>query len=198
MLHFFILISAFLLGSIPTGVWLSKLFGLPDPRSFGSGNTGASNLARLGGIKIGALTFLIDFFKGFLPTLAAQYYFPDEPSFSSLACLLAVTSHCYSFFLKFNGGKGVATACGGFFILCPIPTAIGLTVWLLVFYAKKITSLAAFFALAGIHIGVLFFPIFSIHQLVLILVTLLIFRRHETNLLALLNNEERGFAANQS
>lgn len=188
-----LLILALLLGSIPTGVWMAKVFQLPDPRSFGSGNTGAANLTRLGGKKVGALTFLIDFLKGLIPCAIARFYFPDHDWLAAVVAVVVTSAHCYSFFLGFNGGKGVATAAGALSIQCPYLMLVGLAFWILVFLVTKITSIAALVALLGMQLSLLFFPTPWPEILALVLITLLIFQRHESNLLALLEDKERSF-----
>jgi glycerol-3-phosphate acyltransferase PlsY len=184
---------AYLFGSIPSGVLVARVMGLEDPRRFGSGNIGASNLARLGGRKVGVATFLLDFLKGLIPVLAARFYAPSEPSLADFSALLAVTGHCYSIFLRFQGGKGVATTVGAFAILAPIPMAAAVGVWALVFYTSRTTSLAALIAvpvMLCVHVAA---GSDSLLICAAFLSALMVVRRHKSNLLDLLSGEERSF-----
>jgi acyl phosphate:glycerol-3-phosphate acyltransferase len=192
MASFFPLLAYFF-GSIPSGILVARAMGLEDPRRFGSGNIGASNLTRLGGRKVGGATFVLDFLKGLVPVLAARFYSPGDPSLAYLAALLAVAGHCYSVFLRFQGGKGVATTVGAFCILAPLPMAAALAAWGLVFYATRTTSLAALVAvpiLLCVHVAA-----GSDHLLIFaaFISALLVVRRHKSNLLDLISGHERSF-----
>src|SRR3989344_1612643 len=105
-------VLAYFLGAIPCGLLVAKALKIGDPREAGSGNIGSANLTRIGGKKAGIFTFILDFLKGFVPVLAALLYFTDDPTSAYLAALFAVIGHCYSIYLLFEGGKGVATSAG--------------------------------------------------------------------------------------
>src|SRR5258706_10327007 len=107
-------LAAYLCGSIPFGLLLGKLFGGMDVRKSGSGNIGATNVARSAGPVAGILTLLLDAAKGAAPVWLARHYFPDHAALQVLAGLGALTGHCFPVWLKFRGGKGVATAAGEF------------------------------------------------------------------------------------
>ena len=184
---------SYVLGSVPSGILVARFFKLGDPRQFGSGNIGASNLTRLGGKKVGALTLVFDFSKGFLPVLFARFYFPDSILIGSLIALAAVMGHCYSIFLNLRGGKGVATTAGVLLPLAPLATVIGLLVWLLVFYIEKITSLSALCAAASIPVILVFQGAPSSLLIVSILLSMIVFGRHEENLRALLAGTENSY-----
>jgi glycerol-3-phosphate acyltransferase PlsY len=184
---------AYLLGSIPSGVLMARALGLQDPRAAGSGNIGAANLTRLGGKKAGVLTFLLDFLKGFLPVLAARIYGPPDPTTAYLTALLAVTGHCYSVFLGFRGGKGVATTAGAFFPLAPIAMVAALFAWALGFYSFKVTSLAAMMALLALLGALLVIGNPGGLFLAALLTCLMVVRRHLANLNDLLSAKERRF-----
>lgn len=188
-----VLILAYLIGSIPSGVLLSRIYGLSDPRSVGSGNIGASNMTRLGGKKLGSLTLIFDAVKGLLPVIVMQIYYPEETGMIALAAGLAVLGHCYSVFLSFGGGKGVATAAGVLLYLSPVPTLVGLGTWLVVFLVGRITSLAALTACIIIPIVMAFLKTEQAYLILAIFVALIIFRRHEQNISDLLKGEERSF-----
>lgn len=184
---------AYLFGSIPTGVLLAKAMGLSDPRTVGSGNIGAANMARLGGKKMGVLTFIFDFLKGLLPVLLALFFFPDNLNLAYATALLAVVGHCYSLFLRFHGGKGVATTAGAFALLAPIPLAIALFAWALTFLAFRISSLAAMISLVFLLFGLLIFQESLSLQMTALFCCLMVIRRHRSNLEALLKDTERSF-----
>ncbi|MDD2941396.1 MAG: glycerol-3-phosphate 1-O-acyltransferase PlsY [bacterium] len=159
-------ILAFLLGSIPTGLLLGKLKGI-DVRSVGSGNIGATNVKRALGKKAGAITLVLDTTKGILAVSlipAAFNYLSDinqlpvnlhqQNLLTSLPGLFVVLGHCYSLFLKFNGGKGVATSLGVFTILAPIPTLFAAIVFLMVVKVKKYVALGSLVAAIATLIAV--------------------------------------------
>ncbi len=106
-----LVIASYLLGSVPFGLLTARLMGGPDPRSGGSGNIGATNVTRLAGKTAGAVTLLLDAAKGWLPMALALGWF--DPSWGAAAVgLAAFLGHCYPVYLRFKGGKGVATALG--------------------------------------------------------------------------------------
>src|SRR5215831_7711456 len=118
-----IFLAAYFCGSIPFGLLLGKLFGATDVRKTGSGNIGATNVARSAGLSAGILTLALDAAKGAAPVFLARRYFPDHAAFQILAGLGALAGHCFPVWLKFHGGKGVATAAGVFLVLC-LPAAV--------------------------------------------------------------------------
>ncbi len=139
------LIFAYLLGSVPFAVVVSKIFGLADPRSFGSGNPGATNVLRTGNKLAALLTLLGDSLKGAAAVIIARLL--DLPDLSlALVGLAAFLGHLYPLFLNFKGGKGVATGAG---VLLAIQPAIGLATlgtWLIVAFLTRYSSLAAIIA----------------------------------------------------
>ena len=140
-------ILAFLIGSIPTGYLLNKYFGHGDIRKVGSGNIGATNVLRHSGKLLGLLTLLIDFGKGFAALVYINYQFPDEIITIGSSVVLG---HIFSPWLKFKGGKGVATSFGILFALDPRIGFSLLAIWLLVFIIFRVSAtsaLAAFFLL---------------------------------------------------
>src|SRR5260221_2600426 len=111
--------AAYLCGSIPFGLLLGKLFGGMDVRKAGSGNIGATNVARSAGPVAGILTLLLDALKGAAPVWLARHFLPDHAALQVLAGLGALTGHCFPAWLKFRGGKGVGAGAGVFMVLCP-------------------------------------------------------------------------------
>jgi glycerol-3-phosphate acyltransferase PlsY len=142
------LIAAYLLGSVPFAMISSKVFGLADPRTYGSGNPGATNVLRSGNKKAALMTLIGDALKGAVAVIVAQQMgFSD--TVIALVALAVFLGHLYPVFLKFKGGKGVATAAGVLLALDPI---LGLAVagtWLLVAYVSRYSSLAALIAAAA-------------------------------------------------
>lgn len=138
---------AYLLGSIPFGLVVSRFQGGPDPRSMGSGNLGTANLYRLLGLKAAALTFLGDALKGALPVLLASFRLtPLEPWQESAVAVVgaaAVLGHVFPLYLRFRGGKGVATAFGVVAVLAPWAACNLVLVYILVLAQTRIFSLSA-------------------------------------------------------
>ena len=141
------LILAYLIGSLPFAVIVSKLFGLADPRSFGSGNPGATNVLRSGNKKAALLTLIGDAAKGAVAVLLARH-FDLSSTLIGLVALAVFAGHLFPVFLKFKGGKGVATAAGVLLALDP-PLGLGvLAIWLFIAFACRYSSLAAIVAAA--------------------------------------------------
>lgn len=141
------ILAAYLIGSVPFAVISSKLFGLADPRTYGSGNPGATNVLRSGNKKAALLTLIGDAFKGWFAVFAAQQAgFSD--SIVGLVGLAVFLGHLFPIFLKFKGGKGVATAAGVLLALDPTLGLAVLATWLFVAFAFRYSSLAAVLAAA--------------------------------------------------
>jgi len=148
MTNFFVLtLLAYLLGSIPFGLVVSRRLGGPDPRSLGSGNLGTANLYRLLGLKAAVLTFLGDVFKGALPVLLAIFWPALLGPWRDWAVAAvggaAVLGHVFPLYLKFKGGKGVATAFGVVAALCPWAALNLVLVYILALSQTRIFSLSA-------------------------------------------------------
>ena len=147
-------LAAYLVGSIPFAVVTSRAFGLADPRSYGSGNPGATNVLRSGNKKAALLTLLGDALKGWVAVFAAQQAGLSDAAIG-LVALAVFFGHLFPIFLKFKGGKGVATAAG---VLIALDWPIGLAVlgtWLFVAFVFRYSSLAAVVAagLAPLYVG---------------------------------------------
>lgn len=154
-------VTAYLIGSLPTGFLMTRIFKGVDIRGAGSKNVGATNVYRVAGKLPGLLTLIIDIGKGVLvvTVITSVYYsFLGEVDYIFFKCLLgliAICGHIWSVFLKFKGGKGVATTIGVACILAPIPLALSLAVWLIVFIPTNYVSLGSL--LFGLSL-----PIFSL------------------------------------
>lgn len=151
-----ILISAYLLGSIPNGLIFGKLIWKKDLRQFGSHNVGATNAWRVLGKSAGLLIFALDFLKGALSVFIAEKFF-GEPVMMILAGLLAIVGHTFSVFLKFHGGKGVATGLGVVAVLMPKVTVIVFAVWLVIVLITRYVSLGSIIAAVCVPILAKFF-----------------------------------------
>ncbi len=187
---------AYLIGSIPFAVIVSRLFSLPDPRSYGSGNPGATNVLRTGKRTAAALTLFGDAAKGWLAVFVAQHLAAgDSAAMATAAAAVAVSlGHMYSAFLRLRGGKGVATAVGVLLAVDLYIAAGAIATWAIIAFFFRISSLAALVAAA-------FVPFFSflLHgmnrfalepAIGLTVVSLLIAWRHKGNIRNLLEGTE--------
>ena len=186
-------VVAYLLGSIPFAIVVSKLFRLEDPRTFGSGNPGATNVLRTGNKLAAVLTLIGDCVKGWIPVgLAVQF---DEKLALSDAgiALIAVAvfaGHLWPLFFRFKGGKGVATALGVLLGLNPILGLATLVTWIVVAYAFRYSSLAALIAsvFAPFYYTLLFGP--DVKLAAVALMSVLLIYRHRKNIANLLSGKE--------
>lgn len=191
------IVAAYLVGSISFGIIISKVYGLPDPRTVGSGNIGATNVARSGKKSAAVLTLLGDAFKGWLPVwLALQ----SNMLMWVVACtgLAVFFGHLYPIFHRFKGGKGVATALG---VMLGVSGWLGLSallVWIVVFAITRISSLSAIVAavLAPVFAWFLLSPYPDYVWMVLVMTVFLVWR-HKTNIQKLLDGTESGFKKNK-
>jgi len=151
---------AYLLGAVPFGVLIGRAFGGVDVRSGGSGNIGATNVARVAGKKLGVLTLLLDALKGFLPTLAMMLWVAPlappfwRPYWIAGTGVAAFLGHCYPVYLKFRGGKGVATALGVLLALAPWAALAGFAIYAFVFGVFRISSIGSLLAAAVVPVVV--------------------------------------------
>jgi glycerol-3-phosphate acyltransferase PlsY len=185
-----LVVAAYLLGSVSSAVIVCRLMGLPDPRTQGSNNPGATNVLRIGGKKAAAITLLGDSLKGLLPMLAAHALGADATLLAATG-LAAFLGHLYPVFFGFRGGKGVATALG---VQVGLYWAVGLSVaaiWLFVAKVLKISSLSALVSMALAPVIVwYFFPDEAVLTVTQILVSALLFWRHRSNIRNLLAGSE--------
>lgn len=139
--------SAYLLGSIPSALLVVWMFSGKDVRREGSGNVGAANATRVAGYGAGAVVTVLDVAKGAVPVWLMSVLNP-ESLWIAATMLAAVLGHCYPVWLRFRGGKGVATAFGAFLVLSPVPALISLVVWVVVLAVSRLVSLASLVATA--------------------------------------------------
>jgi len=193
MSFFLLLLAAYLIGAIPTGIVLTKLTGGEDLRKTGSGNIGATNVYRTAGRKLGIITLLGDCLKGVIPLLIAIRVFDLQGTDLALVGLAAFIGHCYPVYLGFKGGKGVATALGVFLVLSPLSILCAFGLFAVILWRWRYISLASISAAAAIPFLVLLFE----RALPLFLATLVIagivIWRHRANIERLLAGNENKF-----
>jgi glycerol-3-phosphate acyltransferase PlsY len=199
------LVVAYLLGSIPTGYLLVRFFKNEDVRATGSGNIGATNVARSGGKGLVIATLLLDVLKGVLAVTFAAHIaqragFPNGYALEAVAGLVAVLAHMFPVWLGFRGGKGVATALGVFLSLVPFVTLIAIAIFALVFAFTRIVSLASI--VAAVCLGILAIIVDSRHVLlvdcVYIAIALLVIMKHHANIARLRTGTEPKFGSKAS
>ncbi len=187
MLVILMFVLAYLLGSISSAILVSRLFKLPDPRTNGSNNPGATNVYRLGGTLPACLVLIFDILKGTIPVWGA-YFLKLEPLELGLVAVAACLGHMYPLFFSFKGGKAVATAFGS---LLPIGLSLGgllIGTWLIIVAITRYSSLAA---LVAVTLAPLYtWWIKPLYTLPVTFITLLIIIRHRTNIVRLFKGEE--------
>ncbi|MBP6249823.1 MAG: glycerol-3-phosphate 1-O-acyltransferase PlsY [Leptothrix sp. (in: Bacteria)] len=187
------LVAAYLIGSLSFAVIVSRFMGLSDPRSYGSGNPGATNVLRSGNKKAAALTLLFDLVKGLVPValvvLWGHHLGLDETS-AAWVGLAAFLGHLWPVFFRFQGGKGVATAAGVLLGLNPLLGGVVLLTWLMVAYFTRYSSLAALIAAAAAPVIHLVGWGGSGATVALLIMSGLLIWRHQANISKLLAGTE--------
>jgi len=195
------ILAAYLLGAVPFGLIIGKLKGI-DIRAHGSGNIGATNVLRVLGKPLGITTFILDALKGFIPA----FFFPgiaeqispgvmNDQVLSVLCGAFAIVGHNFPVFLRFKGGKGIATSAGVLIGIAPLAALSGVLTWVAIFFTTRYVSLASIIAAAAVIVagwilhgdGNLILPI------VLTILGLLAILRHKTNIVRLMNGTESRF-----
>jgi glycerol-3-phosphate acyltransferase PlsY len=192
-------LAAYLIAGIPFGYLLAKQFAGVDIKQAGSGNIGATNVLRVVkeqdpalAKKLGAATLFLDAVKGMIVIFVAMALGAPESTLWTIA-VLAVVGHCFSAFLGFEGGKGVATGFGVLLVLMPIPSLIAIAVWLGASKGLKISSLSSLIGLTALVIAsyILYPDVPGIHSHApLWIITFIIFYKHIPNIIRLINKEE--------
>ena len=186
-------VAAYLLGSVPFAVVCSRLFGLADPRSYGSKNPGATNVLRSGNKAASALTLLGDMAKGWFAVFLAQTLGPKYGFALGLVGVVTLAvffGHLYPVFLKFKGGKGVATAAGVLLALDPALGLITLGIWLTIAFTLRYSSLAALVAAAAAPVVAFLFWGSGTYLLVVGVIALALIAKHWANLQRLMAGTE--------
>ena len=180
-------ILSYLLGSIPFGYLFTKFFLKKDIRDVGSGNIGATNALRSGNKLIGYLTLVFDIGKAVIPVLFVKINYPELIFLSSLCAFLG---HVFPLWLKFKGGKGVATYLGILFVINISYGIIFITIWLLIYFLSKYSSLSSILATLSIPIFLMISKNFS-EVSFFVIMFVLIFFTHRENIKRLKNKEEK-------
>lgn len=193
MANYFVIIGAYLLGSLSFAVIISRCMGMPDPHSYGSGNPGATNVLRSGRKSAAALTLLGDALKGWLAVWLCCYYQTSWQlnHYSIAAVAVAVlVGHMWPIFFKFKGGKGVATALGVLLALSWPTALICAAVWLIIAFGFKVSSLAALIATIISPLVAWWFIPWPSWIIAIIIIDILVLYRHKSNITKLLNGQE--------
>jgi len=202
--HIAIAVAAYLLGSIPTGYLLVRIFRSQDIRSVGSGNIGATNVLRHGGKILGILTFFLDVLKGsaavWLGGLLGAWLMPTVPlrDAQALAALFAVLGHMYTCWLHFHGGKGVATGFGVFLVASPWAALAAIGVFAVILILFRYVSLGSIVASLAFLIFAWFIPPGPhppVFYAVECIIAVLIIVKHHTNIRRLINGTEHKLGA---
>ncbi|MDY6786947.1 MAG: glycerol-3-phosphate 1-O-acyltransferase PlsY [candidate division WOR-3 bacterium] len=135
------ILATYLLGGIPFAYISTRIFIGRDIRNVGSGNVGATNVYRAGGLKYALPVFILDFLKGFIPVFISLYVFPSNTLISVIIAISAVTGHILSPYLKFSGGKGAATSFGAFIIIMPLPVIICSIIFVIIVALSRMVAL---------------------------------------------------------
>ncbi|HDO21828.1 MAG TPA: glycerol-3-phosphate 1-O-acyltransferase [Nitrospirae bacterium] len=181
-------ISAFLTGSIPVGLIVARSKGI-DIRTKGSGNIGATNILRNIGKKEALITLIGDISKGVIPVLVAWKFFPDDTRVGIIG-LSAIAGHDFSIFLKFRGGKGVATSLGVLLAYSPFAALATAAIWIIVLVISKISSLSAILAFLLLPLTIFIIDNTEGKFLISLIIAALIIIKHKDNIKRLINGEE--------
>jgi acyl phosphate:glycerol-3-phosphate acyltransferase len=184
-----LLLVAYLLGSIPFGLVVGKLFYGVDVREHGSGNVGTTNVFRVLGTKAGVAVLVCDMLKGYVPAVIAAHVF--NPWLAVFIAAAPVVGHMYSIFLKGKGGKGIATGAAVVAALVPLVFVIIMLVWGVLFVTTRYVSLASLMATFFVPVLAIAFGDPLPYQIAGVLVTIIIFYAHRGNIRRLLRGEER-------
>jgi len=189
----YLLLGAYLLGSIPFGYLLARFVAKKDVRAAGSGNIGATNVARVVGKKLGILTLVLDAAKGAVPVLVVGPLLaagPHQQMLEAMAGLFAFLGHCFPIWLKLKGGKGVASGAGALAAHQPLIFGIGLLAFAVIFALSKVVSLSSMAAALVVITAVVVLLPLDAALLPLLLMFAILILRHQSNIRRLLNKEE--------
>ncbi|MFV2029793.1 glycerol-3-phosphate 1-O-acyltransferase PlsY [Neisseria sp. S1] len=193
LLNLFVILTAYLIGSLSFAVIVSKFYGMDDPRTYGSGNPGATNVLRSGKKKAAALTLLGDALKGLLAVLAARWL-QDSLGLSdttiAAVAVAALIGHMWPIFFGFKGGKGVATALGVLLALSWPTALVCALIWLVMAFGFKVSSLAALVATVASPIAAYFLMPAGSWVIATVIIALLVLYRHKSNIQNLLQGKE--------
>ncbi|MEE9542501.1 MAG: glycerol-3-phosphate 1-O-acyltransferase PlsY [Thermodesulfobacteriota bacterium] len=185
-----LIVISYLLGAVPTGIIVARLFGGADPRSGGSGNIGATNVGRTLGRGAGIVTLLGDMLKGALPVYYAMRYASLGVDVVSLTALAAVLGHIFPVYLGFKGGKGVATALGVFLVISPLAALICAAVFAVIVFFTRYVSLGSMYSAITMPLAMALLPGKLEFAPVSILIAMLIVFKHKANIKRLMEGKE--------
>lgn len=191
-LSLLLLAVAYLLGSFPSGLVLARIFAGTDVRQVGSGNIGAANTARAAGVKVGVLVAILDALKGMIPVLLGRLLGLDPTALALLAGA-AVLGHDFTIFLRFRGGKGVATTLGVALVLAPAVAALSIAAFVILVLIWRYTSAASLSALALLPVLLLLTRQPPAYVALAILLLLLAVAKHRGNIVRLMSGTEPRF-----
>jgi glycerol-3-phosphate acyltransferase PlsY len=192
MMNVIYLLFSYLIGAISFGIVISQIFSLPDPRTIGSKNPGATNVLRTGKKLAALLTLLGDALKGSLTVGLAQY-FELSPLMVGLIAIATLVGHVFPIYYGFKGGRGVATAAGILFMFSWIMGLIVLVIWLGVFFIWRYSSLAAIIAASLSPVIGFFYKIDFYELIATSIIALILILRHVENIKRLIDGTESGF-----
>ncbi|OHR40498.1 glycerol-3-phosphate acyltransferase [Neisseria sp. HMSC071C03] len=186
-------IAAYLIGSLSFAVIVSKYYGMDDPRTYGSGNPGATNVLRSGKKKAAALTLLGDALKGLVAVVLARCL-QDALNLSDITiaavAVAALVGHMWPLFLGFKGGKGVATALGVLLALSPATALVCAAIWLVMAFGFKVSSLAALAATVASPLVAFWLMPYPSWAWATVVIAVLVLYRHKSNIQNLLQGKE--------
>ena len=205
MKTFILIVIAYILGSIPNALWIGKVFRGIDIREHGSKNTGSTNAARVLGAKLGILTLILDISKGAIPVTLSFFMKADllenMTGISSLDPIMvgifAIIGHSFSLFMKFKGGKAVATTVGVFTVLVPKALLLAAVVFFVIFAVTRYVSVSSITAAISLPIFIFFLYGDIPYTVFGGIITILIIVKHKSNIQRLLNGTESRFTINK-
>lgn len=205
MKTFILIVIAYILGSIPNALWIGKVFKGIDVREHGSKNTGSTNAARVLGAKLGILTLILDISKGAIPVALSFFMKADllenMTGISSLDPIMvgifAIIGHSFSLFMKFKGGKAVATTVGVFTVLVPKALLLAAVVFFVIFAVTRYVSVSSITAAISLPIFIFFFYWDVPYTIFGGIIAILIIVKHKSNIQRLLNGTESKFTINK-
>lgn len=186
-----VVVLAYLIGSLSAAIITCKIMGLPDPRTTGSNNPGATNVLRIGGKKAAIFTLVGDLLKGLIPVVIVKLIFPTESLLIALTALAAFLGHLFPVFFQFKGGKGVATALGCIIGLNLWVALCAFGVWLAIFLPTRISSLSALTAAVVAPVFLWLFDASASVVIAIIIMDILLIIRHKENIQRILKGEEK-------
>jgi acyl phosphate:glycerol-3-phosphate acyltransferase len=187
---FLILLGAYLLGSIPFGYWLVKWVKGVDVRAKGSGNIGMTNVWRVAGAKWGITTLILDIGKGALAVWLARHFAPLDGRLEVLGGLAALLGNVFSIFLKFKGGKGIGISVGVFFSILPIPSSVGLVLFIVALALTRMVSAGSLLGVTAMAALTLFQNGLNWYSGLALFAAVMIWWTHRQNIKRILNGTE--------